>query len=405
MFGWSAESRLLRRLAIVASAAILLVSEPAAAAQVTTAPFVTRGVHVRAQPRGAPSPIVGSLAPGARVELLESVPYYYRVRLPDGRTGYVSKRYTDEAPSAAFAAAAAAPLRLHFIDVGQGDSTLVECPNGQTLLIDAGSTSGRSPDEVQQYISRVLQPHGGDLDTLIVSHPDADHYNLIPEVLHDVSVGRAWFVGIADDYDGEVFRWLQREPRARTVLGPDVFDRPARPNAAISCGAAQVWILAAAVEASASPKNAMSIVVMIRHGDFEAMITGDATHDTEDVILARYPAAWLDLDVLRVGHHGSEATSTSKRWADTLSPKLAIISAGYENTYGHPRQEVVDRLTPHTPNVEAHGFRSAMKNPLGGRRYVFTDVEDYREAVYSTAMSGTLIVSSSGTGFSVEAVR
>lgn len=145
-------------------------------------------------------------------------------------------------------------------------------------------------------------------------------------------------------------------PRSQRVVTPETYDRAETPNTAVDCGAAKVWILAAAVEASHSAKNAKSIVVMVRYGDFEAVITGDATRDTEAVILGRYDPKWLDIDLLRVGHHGSEATSTSASWAKTLSPTLAIVSAGYDNTYGHPRQEVFDRLAPYTQAAAPHGF-------------------------------------------------
>ena len=123
-----------------------------------------------------------------------------------------------------------------------------------------------------------IEDLGGDIDYLVVSHPDADHYNLLMEVLDDVPVGRAWYVGERQDYgDAQVFDWLGSTPRRSTRLQPDYFDAVARPNPDINCGGAKVWILAAAIEHPQSRKNAMSIVFMVRFGDFEAVITGDAT--------------------------------------------------------------------------------------------------------------------------------
>lgn len=129
-------------------AVFVLPAVATAAGQITTSPNVTRGVRVRDQPRSALAAVVGSVRPGDRVELLEVVAYYYKVSLTNGAVGYVSKRYTN-AVASPLASLAAVPLKLHFIDVGQGDSTLIERPNGSTVLIDMVSTSGRSPDEAR----------------------------------------------------------------------------------------------------------------------------------------------------------------------------------------------------------------------------------------------------------------
>lgn len=396
--------RILTIVAIAIAWSLTAHALPVAAEEVTPSARVSSNVVVRDAPMGAPAKAIGALRKGETIELLDRVPYYYKVQLPDGRIGYVSKRWTDLVEAAA--APAAGELIFHFIDVGQGDSTLIECPNGATILIDSGSTSGRSPDEVQDYTIDVLGKHGGDLDYLIVSHPDADHFNLLDVVLDEVAIGRSFFVGTQKDYSEGVFAWLRDTPANSTILKPEDFDPQAAPRAAINCGAAKVWILAAAVESPRSRKNAMSIVVMIRMGDFEAVITGDATHDTENTVLSRFPATWLNVDLLRVGHHGSETTSTSKRWADTLSPQIAIVSAGYDNGYGHPRTEVIDRLTPHTKAVSAHGFRSAVLNPEDdGDKYIFTNQLAFGEAVYTTSMSGTIVVRSNGAGYQIQTAR
>lgn len=397
------------RLIVGLSLALMLGLSPPSAGEaraedVTPSAGVIRGVLVRAEPMGAPARRVGALLPGQRAELLESVPHYYRVRLADGQVGYVSKRWTDVAAGGA-AFLASGELVLHFIDVGQGDSTLIECPNGSTILIDSGSTSGRDPDEIQAYVVEVLDRHGGDLDTLIVSHPDEDHYNLLPDVLTDVRIRRAWYVGVEEDYESKAFKWLQSQTDARVVLGPGDFDPIATPNTSIACGEAKVWILAAAVEASASAKNAKSIVVMVRYRDFEAIITGDATRHTEKVVLGRFPADWLQVDLLRVGHHGSESTSTTAAWANTLRPSVAVVSAGYKNTYGHPRQEVIDRLAPHTAAAPPHGFRSAVLNDQPGETYIYTDTLAFAERIWTTAMSGTIKVRTRGAEYTVEAQR
>jgi beta-lactamase superfamily II metal-dependent hydrolase len=381
----------------VAVLALLFSSQAYAQDQIAPSERVRSSVVVREEPLGPPSRPVGALRPGERAEMLESVPYFYRVRLANGAEGYVSKSWTVRVTPAE-ALTAARPLAIHFMDVGQGDGTLIVCPNGSTILIDSGSLSGRSPDEIREYLWAQIEPVGGDIDYLIVSHPDADHYNLLPEVLDEISIGQAWYVADRADYaDKELFDWLNATPAAANRLTAEYFDPETRPNPNINCGPAKVWILAAAVEHPASRKNAMSIVVMVRLGNFEAVITGDATHATENMIMSRYPASWLDIDVLRAGHHGSLTTSTSKIWADTLSPTTSIFSNGYENSFGHPRAEVVERLEPHAKAVPAHQFRDARRR-TSGREYIFTD-RNTTKAIYTTAMSRTILVRSSGQGY------
>lgn len=382
---------------LIAVLSLLFSSQPYAQDQIAPSERVRSSVVVREEPLGPPSRPVGALRPGERAELLESVPYFYRVRLPNGAEGYVSKSWTVRFTSAE-ALTAAGPLTIHFMDVGQGDGTLIVCPNGSTILIDTGSLSGRSPDDIREYLWAQIEPVGGDIDYLIVSHPDADHYNLLPEVLDEISIGQAWYVADRTDYaDKELFDWLNTTPAAASRLTAEYFDPEARANPNINCGPAKVWILAAAVEHPASRKNAMSIVVMVRLGNFEAVITGDATHATENIIMSRYSASWLDIDVLRAGHHGSLTTSTSKTWADTLTPTTSIFSNGYENSFGHPRAEVVERLEPHAKIVPAHLFRDASRRTRG-REYIFTD-RNTTKAIYTTAMSRTIVIRSVGQGY------
>jgi competence protein ComEC len=296
-------------------------------------------------------------------------------------------------------------LSVHYIDVGQGDSTLVLCPNGNTMLIDGGSLSGHTPQRLRDYLVPRLAGSGGDIDYLIVSHPDRDHYNLLPRALDEIEVRLAYYVGERDDYNlTGAFDWIVGEPARSVRLSAADFDRQSTPNASIDCGAADVWILAAATPATIANhrSNAQSIVVMIKMGDFETVITGDATFDTENTILRRYTANWLDIDVLRVGHHGSRATSTQQSWVDTLKPERAIFSAAHRNEHGHPHRDVVTRLAARTEAVPAHRFRDA----TGSRgNFDFHDHAAYREGMYATAASGTIIVRTDGSGFTLETER
>lgn len=376
----------------------------ALADQIIPSARVTSSVQIREAPIGGSSPIIGRLRPNQSARLIKSVPYYFHIQTDEGIRGFVSKAWTKRVPSgnSDSTASSAGVLSVHFLDVGQGDATLLVCPNGNTMLIDAGSTSDGSSVLTRNYLVSVIEPLGLNLNYLIVSHPDTDHYNWLPDVLDQIPIGAALYVGDVNDYaDQTIFRWMQTVPTMSHLLRVNDVDASDAPNEDIDCGQAEVWVLAAGIEAPNSRKNAMSIVLMVRYGDFETVLAGDATHATENSILARYPAEWLDVDVLKIGHHGSLATSTSKRWADTLRPKIAIASASYRSSHGHPRQEVIARLVPYTIEVPAHPVRTASKSDSPGRRYIFRTEEAETEGIYTTSTNGNVVVTSSGQGFEI----
>jgi len=304
-------------------------------------------------------------------------------------------------------ACSADKLELHFMDVGQGDSTLVICPNGNSILIDAGGTLGPNSAEgnVREYILNHINRDQRKINTLIITHPDEDHYNFLPKVLRGVGVDKVFRVGVRNDYN-ELFRnWLSDFPTKKViVLNQDYFNPKETPNSLIDCGDADIFILAASINAVKSrkkEKNAMSIVVMIRYGNVEAILLGDATHITENMILNRYQNNWLDIEILKVGHHGSSTTSTSKKWADTTKPEIAIVSAGINNTYGHPRGVVIKRLEPHTQRVEPHPMRYAFVTSRRGK-YKWKNLDNYRESIYSTATNGYIVIKTDGNEIDIK---
>ncbi|MCG3131960.1 MAG: hypothetical protein FLDDKLPJ_02770 [Phycisphaerae bacterium] len=301
--------------------------------------------------------------------------------------------------SLAMMASAADELRVHFIDVGQGDCTLIECPGGGVILVDCGSLGGGDRDRVKAYIRERLDANAPRIDTLILTHPDADHYNLLDDVLDGVTVGKVLMTGTSDEYSsGDFSAWLDEHESIVKRLRPTDFDTTDGEPKYCGCGDAQVRILAADVAAAASPTNARSIVALVQYEDFDVLLTGDATFDTENVILGRYDQAWLECEVLKIGHHGSETTSTSEAWAAAISPEAAIVSAGYSNRFAHPRKKVIQRLTPFTAAENAHPMRWGWSE---GTTAKFENLPDFTEAIYSTATNGDIVVSSDGTEYAI----
>lgn len=380
------------------------------ASTITPSDRVASSVPIREKPT-AKSTAIGKLERGKQIEYLGEVPNWYWVRLDAQRKGYVHKAWTrfvnaaDAGPtSPGFIAPLSTtkkPLEIHFIDVGQGDSTLLVCPNGNRILIDAGSSAHGSRDDVRAYLLGVLDRGERTLTALVVTHPDLDHYNFLPDILRGVTVKQLLRTGDEEDFDDKFVSWLHTIPASRQqILYEKNYDKEDKPNPKLACGDAKIHILAAAIPttrrgASNFIKNSLSTVLMVRYGTFRAILTGDATFDTEDAILKRYSSDWLQSDILKMGHHGSRSTSTSDEWATAVRPKIAIASAGYHSKHGHPSGEVVERLATFTVDHEAHPLTYAQ----GTSPYKWIEHEAYKEAIFSTSDSGNIVITTDGTKY------
>lgn len=376
---------------------------------------VTNSVPIREKP-AASSAAIGHLKRGTQLKYLGEVPNWYWVRLDADKNGYVHKgwtRFVDAAGAEPTSPGFIAPLstskkylEIHFIDVGQGDSTLLVCPNGNKILIDAGSSAHGSMDDVRAYLLEVLDRGERTLTGLVVTHPDIDHYNYLPDILRGVTIQHILRTGDDEDFNEKFVSWLHAIPIGRQqILYEKDYDKKDKPNSKLVCGDAKIHILAAAIPttrrgATNFIKNSLSTVLMVRYGTFKVILTGDATFDTEDAILKRYPSDWLQSDVLKIGHHGSRVTSTSDAWVSAVRPKTAIASAGYHSAHGHPSEEVVERLTTFTADNDSHPLTYAQ----GKKPYKWIEEEAFKEAIYSTSDSGNIVITTDGANYEIKFV-
>jgi competence protein ComEC len=303
----------------------------------------------------------------------------------------------------AFAKASAGKTELHFINVAQGDSTLIVCPNGNRILIDAGNLPRTKPrtNAVVARGSEYIRQHlgGKKLHHLVVTHADQDHYNFLDIALEGVTIDNITIGGTQSDFNSEFRSWIS----SKRNEGSDVFypksgfrDPTDRPNTRFQCGATRIYIIAANISGGSSPKNAQSIVLKLTHGTFDAILTGDATRTTESSVISSYPSDWLDVELLKLGHHGSSATSTGAAWADTVKPEISVVSAGANNSYGHPAEVVVERVAPYADSAPHHTLKvwDGQDDPKVR--------SNYTKAIYSTANSGDIVVSTNGSTYQVD---
>jgi competence protein ComEC len=233
-------------------------------------------------------------------------------------------------------------FELTAIDVGQGDSLLLVFPDGKTLLLDGGGIptfAGRAPaqlDTGEDVVSPYLWDRGfRSLDAVALSHAHDDHIGGLPAVAADFHPRQLW-TGATPDSPG----WEKLEAAAgRAGTRIVALVSPAH----FTFGGAAVDVLAPlpGYVPGDQPKNNDSLVLRVTSGRHSFLLTGDAERPIELWMLAENEIRHAD--VLKVAHHGSR-TSSSDLFLDAVRPAFGIISVGYENSYGHPNRDVIDRL-------------------------------------------------------------
>ena len=216
-------------------------------------------------------------------------------------------------------------LRLHVIDVGQGDSTFVELPDGKTMLIDAGERDYGST--VTKYIQNLGYQR---LDYVVGSHPHSDHIGGLSEVMGNFEVGQVWLPKKSSTT-------ATFEKLLKTIKAKGLTVNTAKAGKQIlSEDDLLIEILSPTQDDYGDEMNLYSAVIKITYGTQRFLIMGDA--ETENEAEMQNVAA----EFIRVGHHGSK-TSSSKSFVKKVGAKYAVISVGEDNSYGLPKDEIISR--------------------------------------------------------------
>lgn len=243
------------------------------------------------------------------------------------------------------------PLEVTFLAVGQGDAMHVKTPGGRHLLIDGGPPGDR--------LLRYLERQGIRLvDLVMVSHPQADHLGGLKPLLGEVAIGQVWEGGFA--YPSELYRtWLAGlvQKHVPLVVARKGLTWEVEPGVTLR-------VLAPDGGMSDWDTNDQSLVVWLKHGDVDLLLTGDVEAGAEARLLA---AGLPDVDVLKVAHHGSR-TSTSAAFLRAVRPEAAIIQVAERSRFGHPHPEALIRLSASGARV-FRSDRGAVKLISDGRIY------------------------------------
>ncbi|GAB5410611.1 MAG: DNA internalization-related competence protein ComEC/Rec2 [Balneolaceae bacterium] len=227
-------------------------------------------------------------------------------------------------------------LRVTIFDVGQGDTALIETPNGKHVLIDTGVWSP-GYDSGEAIILPHLKEAGIDkLDAVILSHPHADHIGGVLSLIHGINIEVIYNSGY--EYDSNLYANYLSLAKTKQI---EVLNAKAGDQIEID-PALLMLVLGPEGQKFNNDPNQHSVVLNVIYGESEFLFTGDAGENQEQRLVENY-GDLLDTDFLKIGHHGSR-TSSEVEFLNEVTPEIAVVSLGERNRFKHPHSEAVKRI-------------------------------------------------------------
>ena len=246
-------------------------------------------------------------------------------------------------------------MKVHFMDVGQGDSILIQSPNGKNMLIDGGTKASGT-----KVVNFIKSQGITTLDYVVATHPDEDHIGGLISVLES-SLKIGTFIDSGKVHNTNTYYKMLSLVDSRNLNFKVLTEGETIPLD----GNLTLQLLH--VGTNASETNDASIVMKLTYKNISFLLTGDADTGIEADLMSKYN---VKSTILKAGHHGSN-TSSSTAFINAVKPEATILSYGKDNSYGHPNQEVVNRLNSNNSKI------------------------------YSTAQSGNITVTTNGTTYSI----
>lgn len=256
--------------------------------------------------------------------------FYLFDQTPEGTVGGIKEKQTE-----------GKELKITFLDIGQGDATYLQFGDGEDMLIDC-AIDGR----ILEALGRVMPWNDSVIDYLVVTHPDLDHYGGCEEVLKRFEVKHVVYNGLkkADSKVWQSFWGAVQEEHGE-------YTEVSNPHELTIASTTLEFLYpdhSIPVDSKIpglnkdTGSNDTSIVVKVSYGNTSVLLMGDTEEPLEKYLIGQYSSE-LDVDVLKLGHHGSDSSS-SQEFLETVSPEDAVVSCGKNNKYGHPSRRVMKRL-------------------------------------------------------------
>ena len=270
-------------------------------------------------------------------------------------------------------------FQIDFIDVGQGDSTLIQC-DGHYMLVDGGDTKQSS-----RIYSILMNRSIHHLDVMVATHPEEDHIGGLSGALNYATVSMAYSPVM--EHDAKAFQSLVKNlnKQGTSITVPKVGDT-------FKIGSATATVLGPKTISSESNNN--SIVLRIVYGNTSFLLTGDAETDEENFIMNS--GQTVKSTVLKIAHHGSNSSS-GYRFIREVAPQYAVISVGSDNQYGHPAENVLNRLR----DADVKTYRTDMQGDIS----CTSDGKTVRFSVKRNAGVDTLAIAGSGKKSEVQNIE
>lgn len=276
-------------------------------------------------------------------------------------------------------------LEMTVIDIGQGDCIFLQFPDGQTMIMDAGSEFG-STNEYDQLTAHLTLRGIDSLDYVFITHSDYDHIRYMQDIFEDYEVKNIYMPRVADDMSAT---WTKTVAAIETETWTNESGETVDSEIYYTVGdfviQGEDWTMnchsyleedypSVRESSSAEVKNAVSPVCFLEYADRTIVLTGDSNERNEEYLLER-GVLDKDADVLKVGHHGSR-TSSLQEFLNAVDCEYAIVSYGEDNDYGHPTPELMSRLENYTdvrPDNDYNGYKYVYETPKDGNVSVYVD--------------------------------